>query len=232
MTSQKCWICGSDATTGEHKTKRSDLSDVFGFVSQDEPLYFHDQKSKNRHLRSFKSKLLHSSARICSKCNNERTQPYDRAWEELSNKLRNHNPKLKPGSIVRANKIFSSNSKKRMLDAYLYFIKLFGCHIVESGALIDLEPFSKALLEGRFHPNVYIKFKCGALFAGAPRTGMSDLETVQITKSGRCIMALWHYYIDGLAVEVIYIEEGYEHPELKGVWHPRFGTGRFVIGAA
>jgi hypothetical protein len=25
-----CWICGGLATTGEHKTKKSDLRDVFG----------------------------------------------------------------------------------------------------------------------------------------------------------------------------------------------------------
>lgn len=30
----KCWICGEDATTGEHKTKKSDLKSVFGVPTQ------------------------------------------------------------------------------------------------------------------------------------------------------------------------------------------------------
>ncbi len=36
-----CWICGDHATTGEHRTKASDLKSEFGVVSQKRPIYLH-----------------------------------------------------------------------------------------------------------------------------------------------------------------------------------------------
>jgi hypothetical protein len=60
----KCWICGDDGTTGEHKIKRSDLHSVLRPATQANPLYLHDDKTKNRHIRSFHAKILKSPSRI------------------------------------------------------------------------------------------------------------------------------------------------------------------------
>ena len=49
-----CWICGAPATSGEHKTKRSDLQAVFGRPTQAAPLFVHDHKPKNRRVGSLK----------------------------------------------------------------------------------------------------------------------------------------------------------------------------------
>jgi hypothetical protein len=37
----ECWICGEDAITREHKTKKSNLNSVFGVPTQTQPLFYH-----------------------------------------------------------------------------------------------------------------------------------------------------------------------------------------------
>jgi hypothetical protein len=39
---EKCWICGDDATNGEHMTKRSDLRSVSAMVNMFKP-FFHGE---------------------------------------------------------------------------------------------------------------------------------------------------------------------------------------------
>jgi hypothetical protein len=80
----KCWICGEDATTGEHKTKKSDLKSVFGVPTQTQPLYYHDANRRNQLVRSLDAKILKSPSRICAECNNARTQPHNLAWAYMS----------------------------------------------------------------------------------------------------------------------------------------------------
>jgi hypothetical protein len=74
----KCWICGSEANSGEHVIKASDLKDVFGNITQKNPIYTHTRLRKNQPIRGIKSDTLKYSARICARCNNELTQPHDR----------------------------------------------------------------------------------------------------------------------------------------------------------
>jgi hypothetical protein len=84
-----CWICNrNEANSGEHKTKRSDLLAVLGKPTQETPFYFHDLEKPNRPVKSLDAKILKSPVRICADCNNARTQPHDRAWERMSDRLR------------------------------------------------------------------------------------------------------------------------------------------------
>jgi hypothetical protein len=84
-----CWICNrNEANSGEHKTKRSDLLAVLGEPTQKEPFYLHDLERPNRPVKSLDAKLLKAAIRICAECNSARTQPHDRAWERMSDRLR------------------------------------------------------------------------------------------------------------------------------------------------
>src|ERR1700722_5012471 len=58
MLNNKCWICGEAATSGEHKTKRSDLRSVFGIPTQSSPLYLHDAERRNRRVGSLDATVL------------------------------------------------------------------------------------------------------------------------------------------------------------------------------
>jgi hypothetical protein len=167
---KKCWICGDAATSGEHKTKRSDLRDVLGKPSQATPLYYHDAKVKNSRVGSLDAKVLKSPGRLCAACNNARTQPHDRAWEQLSHGLRTRTPALTAGMSVRVNTIFPYDTARYMRHVHLYFVKLFGCHIEALNMALDLKRFSDAILNDAAHPNVYLKFGIGK----KGMTGSSD----------------------------------------------------------
>jgi hypothetical protein len=112
-----CWICKKNkADSGEHKTKRSDLLAVLGKVSQKQPFFYSDTKKKNQVVGSLDAKILKSPVRICAHCNNARTQPHDRAWERMSDRLdgwsrrsqptrrkqRRHKPHMPPRTIQTA----------------------------------------------------------------------------------------------------------------------------------
>src|SRR5260370_22158967 len=128
-----CWICNrNEANSGEHKTKRSDLLAVLGKPTQAKPFYYHDLEQKNRPVKSLDAQILKSPVRICAECNTTRTQPHDRAWERMSERLRAR--PLKVGQWVRADRIFRHDTRREMRNVHLFFLKLFGCMLCEAKA--------------------------------------------------------------------------------------------------
>jgi hypothetical protein len=118
----------------------------------------------NKPVKSLDAKILKAPIRICNACNSARTQPHDRAWEEMSDRLRNR--PLVIGRWVRANRLFSYDTRRQMIKVHLFFLKLFGCMLCEAKANghdvpIDIAPFSEAIVTGRPHPEVHLQFgKC------------------------------------------------------------------------
>ena len=154
-----CWICGDPATTGEHKTKQSDLGSVLGKPTQARPFYYHDWNVRNRPLRGApKGDFLKSKARLCIACNTRRTQPYDRAWEQLSEWLRNRRPPIRPREFIRADRVYSSGATRQMRNVHLYFTKLTGCHLVEAGLNFDQPCLAQSILAGKQNPYIHLKF--------------------------------------------------------------------------
>jgi hypothetical protein len=126
-----CWICGlNEATSGEHKTKRSDLLAVLGSPTQEQPFFYNDLERRNKPVGGLNAKILKAPTRICTECNTTRTQPHDRAWECMSDRLRAR--QFRVGQWVRANSIFPHYTGREMTNVHLYFLKLFGCMICEA----------------------------------------------------------------------------------------------------
>ena len=222
----KCWICGGLATTGEHKTKRSDLREVFGAPTQSAPIFYHDGIRKNRRLGSLNADVLKSSARLCANCNNARTQPYDFAWAAFSKALRKRQPKLTAGMSFRANTVFPYDTARQMLFIHLYFVKLFGCHIEAFGMSLDIKGFSSAILNNSAHPNVYLKFVVNE----DKLVGSSDVWLSVPLTDGLSSFATWYYWLDKLGVNVMFALASERRQGLHGAWHPRCGTNRLAIG--
>ena len=135
-----CWICGSDGNSGEHLVKASDIKSVFKNISQNTPLVYRRSDTLKRKIGSRKANILKSNALICTDCNNKRTSDHDRAWETLSEYLRQY-PLEKRGPLrIRLSKVFKQNRFQNVLAAHLYFVKLFGCRIIEESIPIDIKP--------------------------------------------------------------------------------------------
>jgi hypothetical protein len=218
-----CWICNQhEASSGEHKTKRSDLHAVLGSPSQDAPFYYSDLERRNRPVKSLNAKILKAPIRICEYCNTTRTQPHDRAWEHMSDRLRSR--PLKVGQWVRANSIFPHNTQLGMSNVQLFFVKLFGCMLCEAKAggydvPIDIGPFSKAIMTGRPHPEVYLQI---GKYDGL--VGRSNLECL-ISEKGS-VLGGWLYELKDIAVSVLFAQAGRFDPS-PDTW--QCGQKRFRI---
>jgi hypothetical protein len=228
ITEPRCWICGELATTGEHKTKRSDLRSGVGTPVQEKPFYFHDAGRINQPIRSLNAKILKLEKVLCAPCNGTLTQPHDRAWARMSEWLRVRHPMVRAGDVVRANRIFRFDTHRRMLHVHLFFAKLFGCLIQESAGKIPIDqaPFADAIRSGgRPHPSLYLQFGC------APKgtTGRSNVEALKNNATGECVFAMWFYQIDGLTANVIYAAGSERWQGMGRVWHPRLHTSRLVM---
>lgn len=223
---RSCWICGQPASSGEHMVKRSDLQAQFGKPSQLAPLFIHSASAQNMQIGSLKSHKLKSSARLCAYCNNTRTQPYDRAWEILSGEFRKRLPGLSGGDIVRANRIFRTGARQRMLGVHLYFVKLFGCHVASKTVPIPLAPFGNAIMQNKAHPNIYLQF---GRWPTGEMAGISDLQTIQL--EGSAVAARWFYTTGLLGVNVTFAADSSQLNGLTESWHPRYGTTKLTIAA-
>lgn len=228
-SSSRCWICGADGTSQEHRIKKSDLEMVFGAPSQKVPLYFHDGKKKAKPVGSLNSKILKISPCICHHCNTTRTQPHDRAWERLSGYFKGRTPQIAPGAVVRANQAFPYDTCRKMVNVHLFFVKLFGCYIMAGDIPVDINGFANAIMNRKAHPNVYLKFGSGSPKKGMKIAGMSDIHILQRISNGSAALAHWFYDLHHLRVLVMYAEDDLSPEGLLGAWHPKMGTNRLVI---
>lgn len=218
----KCWICGDEGTTGEHRTKATDLRALFGEITQKSPIYFHTSGIKNIPVGSSKSDRFKSNAKICSRCNGSLTQPYDKAWEKLSSYLLGNFSQIAKNGRINLSKVFPGATGQALLNVHLYFVKLFGCLIVEHDVPIDIAPFAHAIKERTAHKNVFLAF--------GPRLGVMSHRFAGITpinavnKNGVPVFACWFYIVGAMAVDVIYSAEMEYMRAVRTFWHPDNAT--------
>lgn len=214
-----CWICGKTGNTGEHLIKASDLKSLFGNVSQSSPVYFHTSKANNIPVGSIKrSNRLKSDALICNYCNSSMTQPYDKAWEQLSEYLRGNWDKITTSGIVDMTKVFRGTVRKSMLYVHLYFVKLFGCRIVQDNVPISIEPFQYSLLQTKPHKNIYLSIGPRPGNVEKKYAGVTPIESLDL--NGDSAFATWLYMIDMLSVNVLFVTK-YRAPKvMKDTFHP------------
>lgn len=212
-----CWICGSDSKTGEHQIKASDLRAIFGHVKQGSPLYIQSASRRNVPVKGINANILMFKSLICASCNNDRTQPYDRAWERLSDYLRMRQ-RIAGGERIDLGKAFPGAVHRSMLHVHLYFVKLFGCIIVGNAIPIDVTKFSAAIMNSSAHKKVHLAVSPFTDAIGSASAGYSDISTAHL--GNQVVYATWYYILDKFSVRVIYAEPTEHRKGLIGSWHP------------
>lgn len=241
----ECWICGDEATTREHRSKKSDLKNEVGQISQNKPLYLHEShnnldkrnaRKKNIIVRSLNSNILKYQHKICNNCNSMVTKPYDLAWQGFVKKLKSlMQASPKKQKIVRCDEIFPSNTSLNMLHVHLYFVKFFGCLIRESHIRlknpipIDLQTFSHSILSQEFHQNIYLSFNFQKQenFIVKSTDVYADKNT-----SNQISFAKIIYSLGNLSVSLMYALPNEKREELKFAWHPRQGSDFLLFNTA
>ena len=226
----KCWICGDTADSREHFAKASDLRDYFGRI-EDEPVYKHTDTSLNDRIHSTKSNKLTFKTRLCRKCNNELTQPYDCAWAILSKYLQTNWPIIVKNKHFFWSKVFDNDTQTHALRVHLYFVKLFGCRILEERVPFNIGGFSEALLSGRPHANVFLTF------ANAPDIEIKDdrlgfFSKIQFGNYHSLLpdIGAWTYMFYPVSVRVSYLSRA-SPPEYRSrAWHPSQPSTQVRLG--
>jgi hypothetical protein len=218
--SRTCWICGDIAMTGEHLIKASDLKSQFGKISQVHPIYIHIGKARNRRVPGKNAQLLKYVDMLCAKCNNDRTQPHDLAWEKLSSYLQSNDSPISAGmSMLDLAKVFGSNVATSLVSLQLFFIKQFGCMIVQNGVPMDVSEFATCILENKPHPRVFLEFGTGLEDKRVKLVSRSALNTIAF--DGKICFAHWIYMLDKVAVRVYFADEHHQKYQiLKHAVHP------------
>lgn len=126
-----CCLCGSkENLTGEHKIKASALRNIFG---KDATLFIGSFNGieKPRLAQSSKSKAFHFISRVCSLCNNSRTQAadqeFDKFHEIISTIITNNQDPSTAFNLPQ----YAVNSE-RYLNIFRYLAKILSCQIAES----------------------------------------------------------------------------------------------------
>ncbi len=225
-----CWICGASANSGEHMIKASDLKSLFRHVDQRSPLYLHTGLRRNLAVPGIKSSLLKHQARLCSRCNNERTQPHDRAWSTLSQYLQTRRPPIRPGMRVRLGDIFPGKVSQSMLAVHLYFLKLFGCIATDRCIPLPISEFASAIRDGNPHPNIWISVGTSSQRQEIKQAGCTEIQTAM--RNGRIAFAIWTYYVGNVDINIMFALPGEDRSGLVDAWNPVRANKVLIIAKA
>ena len=213
----ECWICGDKGDSGEHLTKASDFNLIFPEVSQGKPVYLHNSERTNLLIRSKKSKHLKSKALICRNCNNSLTQQHDRSWERLSTYIYENWERVSKTNKVQLKKIFPGTSAESSKNIHLYFLKLFGCLLEETGHNDLASELAQCILTNEMHENVELFFfntmSCSMV-------GISDLEVTYDNEHKYIARAHWIYSLGECSVKVRYLDTRSKDLERRSGWYP------------
>ncbi len=211
----KCWICGGKGETGEHLLKASDMKMLFPEISQKKPLYVHSSSSKNIKIGSRKSNRLKSNALICAKCNNQLTQPHDKAWEKTSQYISTHWDTIVKAQQLDLKDVFKHNVINSAVNFHLYFLKLLGCLLVESGNDEISSYLATSIISNKSHDRVFINFvDSKELFVGISDLGCTFFEERELVRSA------FVYMMGNLNIRVVYVHPEHNEIELSKGWNP------------
>lgn len=157
-----CWICGADATTGEHSQKKTDVIAMFGSKFFSKVVKRERKYDKNKKtiitiktiIQGPKSQALKYDNNLCKYCNNTRTQPFDLAYAAFAEYVQNNIVELSHSLTVNTNIVFGKGAaRKERRNLFLYFIKAFGCQLNDSKLVVP-QVLRDALL-GKNHDASY-----------------------------------------------------------------------------
>ena len=162
-----CWWCrDAEATTGEHKFKRTDLDRLMDGGE----LIWGDGEGQ---VRTFRGRgalkrdrygVIKFPKSLCQRCNSTRSQRFDRAYATVAPHLGRTAAWMMPH--LNLYKVYGDEWQSSALDLARYYVKHFGCRFVRVG--IPVPPTFRAFLNGADDlPDAHLGLADGVKSAGA-----------------------------------------------------------------
>ncbi|HDU4153950.1 TPA: hypothetical protein RFO28_003153, partial [Legionella pneumophila] len=145
----KCWLCGDIATTREHRIKKTTVN--YLFLYEKNPTITVGKKIKK--LQSPNSGLIKYDYNLCQKCNCERTQPFDRAYEKFFEYLIQNQK-----SILKNRRVKVADLEIDQQNLFKYFIKSFCCMVDSSHTKPVPKELIDTLLGADYNKSLVIQF--------------------------------------------------------------------------
>lgn len=140
---ETCWWCGGIGLTREHKFKKSDLRRMW---DDDEGLVWGDSDSLRAVKSTRKSEVVRFRASLCARCNNERSQSFDYAYEAFSDYVWGNQDRLWRRRYLDMAEVYGDDWPERTLDLARYLAKHITCRMVHDGYAAP--PTVAAFLDG------------------------------------------------------------------------------------
>jgi hypothetical protein len=127
----RCWWCRGPAESREHKLKRSDLVREFGA-----PPYYGGRTlhrvspGGSQSITGPGSAAFKFDPSLCARCNDTRSQPFDRAWDAFTEFLVANEERIVATQSVDLRSVFGEEWPTRGADVGRYLVKHMICRIV------------------------------------------------------------------------------------------------------
>ncbi|RMB58711.1 hypothetical protein EAX62_11260 [Tessaracoccus antarcticus] len=128
--SERCWWCDDKATTEEHRFKLSTLRRVArADTGQEDPrTVFKKSDDWEGLLRSIrKGAQVRWRKNMCAKCNNQRSQPFDLAYDTMEAFIVTHADDMMKWSRLSWADVYGAQWQQGAADLARYFGKQLGC---------------------------------------------------------------------------------------------------------
>lgn len=127
-----CWWCGSVADSLEHRHKRTDLLRLW--VGAEGPVWGGDE-GRTEAIRgpNSKSSAVRFGRILCQRCNNDRSQPFDLAYDKFSNALVEGMDVWWAAPGVSLARIYGDVWRSHAMNLARYYVKNFGCLLADQG---------------------------------------------------------------------------------------------------
>lgn len=143
----KCWWCGKEADSREHKYKKSDLLREFGRGPyQKNKAIVRVFGGKQYSLQGPDSLEAKFKKSLCSNCNSVRSRPFDAAYDIFVSYIRTNEKIILSTGQFKFSDIFGSQWKSQRNNLIRYFVKHICCRLDE--VRIPIEPELILFLNG------------------------------------------------------------------------------------
>jgi hypothetical protein len=132
-----CWWCGGAADSREHRYKRTDVVQSFGKGPwRGSVVRVRSDSAFMDHIQGPGSDKLKFSKVLCARCNDTRSQPFDRAYDGFAEYLRSHETAIVESASLRLSDVYGSFWEQRAKEVTKFFLKNICCRLAEAMAPI------------------------------------------------------------------------------------------------